>query len=451
MGKALRLGSRGEAVACLQERLRELGYDPGPVDGIYGYQTFEAVQELQRDCRLRMDGVAGKQVMAVLQDPRLPLVRRAYTLAPGESLSDAARALGVPVHRLRRALSLPRRAAVRGGQRVVVWERLVVAEIKPGQARDPGLRAAARRLPLLSALAELASAEARVGETPGGPDFPEPPAERSGSLEGLPVWTTLHTRDGSLVPGLYAPGAVQRLLHVRSARRAFLGSIRKWAAQPGPGPLHLDLGGLRWGDGARWLALVREAAAVVRRAGGDLAVSVPLGAAAGPLQRLANDIDIRAAAAAAAWLILVPPAIVPGPESPRPLSYEELASRIRAVVRQVPPWKCLLAVPVCALVVPVGGREQPTALSYQRAVGLACAGRIRPAWNEQVGRPSFRYVKDDREWAVWLENRASLGRKLDLVDAMHLGGVVVSALGEEDGRVWTAVAERWKVHKPGAE
>ncbi len=40
----------------VQESLTRLGYDPGPVDGVYGYATAEAIREFQYDNRLPVDG-----------------------------------------------------------------------------------------------------------------------------------------------------------------------------------------------------------------------------------------------------------------------------------------------------------------------------------------------------------------------------------------------------------
>lgn len=53
------VGQRGGAsssVASTQSRLRDLGYDPGPVDGIMGSKTRAAIRRYQRDQGLAVDG-----------------------------------------------------------------------------------------------------------------------------------------------------------------------------------------------------------------------------------------------------------------------------------------------------------------------------------------------------------------------------------------------------------
>jgi len=62
----LRWGSRGASVRLVQERLREWQYYGGPVDGIFGRRTFEAVRLFQRRNRLAVDGIVGPQTYAAL-------------------------------------------------------------------------------------------------------------------------------------------------------------------------------------------------------------------------------------------------------------------------------------------------------------------------------------------------------------------------------------------------
>jgi peptidoglycan hydrolase-like protein with peptidoglycan-binding domain len=60
-------GSGGsDAVRILQRRLRRLGAQPGPVDGLYGPLTQGAVERFQQRHGLAVDGVVGRQTMRSL-------------------------------------------------------------------------------------------------------------------------------------------------------------------------------------------------------------------------------------------------------------------------------------------------------------------------------------------------------------------------------------------------
>lgn len=62
----LRIGSRGASVQRLQQLLRNEGYDPGPVDGIFGARTQSAVMAFQRDTHIAVDGIVGVQTWTAL-------------------------------------------------------------------------------------------------------------------------------------------------------------------------------------------------------------------------------------------------------------------------------------------------------------------------------------------------------------------------------------------------
>ena len=56
----LKKGSTDPAVRDLQEALKVLGYDPGPIDGTFGPATETAVKAFQQAKGITADGVVGK-------------------------------------------------------------------------------------------------------------------------------------------------------------------------------------------------------------------------------------------------------------------------------------------------------------------------------------------------------------------------------------------------------
>ena len=55
-------------VKGLQQTLKNLGYDPGPIDGIFGDRTKAAVEAFQKDAKITVDGVYGTQTQRTLQE-----------------------------------------------------------------------------------------------------------------------------------------------------------------------------------------------------------------------------------------------------------------------------------------------------------------------------------------------------------------------------------------------
>ncbi|MGI6262168.1 MAG: spore cortex-lytic enzyme [Acutalibacteraceae bacterium] len=61
-----KIGSRGEEVRRIQQKLKDLGYEVGSVDGIFGLQTQKAVLDFQRKNGLNADGIVGQLTLAAL-------------------------------------------------------------------------------------------------------------------------------------------------------------------------------------------------------------------------------------------------------------------------------------------------------------------------------------------------------------------------------------------------
>src|SRR5215213_10431062 len=59
--------TRGDDVTNLQDRLHELGYDAGPVDGVFGPETETGLRAFQRDYGLTSDGTCGPATLRALR------------------------------------------------------------------------------------------------------------------------------------------------------------------------------------------------------------------------------------------------------------------------------------------------------------------------------------------------------------------------------------------------
>lgn len=91
-------GDSGTQVRKLQNRLIELGYMPkGSADSKYGYQTYNAVKEFQRNNSLEVDGVAGPITLTYLyENPNVVRTGIAPTEVPTATPTQALPPLATP-------------------------------------------------------------------------------------------------------------------------------------------------------------------------------------------------------------------------------------------------------------------------------------------------------------------------------------------------------------------
>jgi len=83
------MGSRGPNVKLIQSLLSQIGFSPGPADGIFGAQTRQAVIAFQRRFGLVPDGIVGPATWAYLE--RFLLGYDRYTIRPGDTFYLIAR------------------------------------------------------------------------------------------------------------------------------------------------------------------------------------------------------------------------------------------------------------------------------------------------------------------------------------------------------------------------
>lgn len=76
---SLKVGSKGDDVKKLQNRLIELGYLSGSADGTYGSATEAAVKAFQKQCGLTADGIAGQGTQKKLYASDAPKAKKQTT------------------------------------------------------------------------------------------------------------------------------------------------------------------------------------------------------------------------------------------------------------------------------------------------------------------------------------------------------------------------------------
>jgi peptidoglycan hydrolase-like protein with peptidoglycan-binding domain len=86
----LRRGSTEPEVRDLQEALKALGHDPGPINGVFGSRTEDAVRAFQQAKGLAADGIVGRVTWINIDeaDQSEPVLRRGSTGLPVRRLQS---------------------------------------------------------------------------------------------------------------------------------------------------------------------------------------------------------------------------------------------------------------------------------------------------------------------------------------------------------------------------
>ena len=92
----LKKGSSDPAVQDLQEALKILGFDPGPVDGSFGTKTESAVKNFQQSREIPADGVVGRVTWINIDeaDQSHPVLKAGSTGLPVRRLQSRMSAVG---------------------------------------------------------------------------------------------------------------------------------------------------------------------------------------------------------------------------------------------------------------------------------------------------------------------------------------------------------------------
>jgi peptidoglycan hydrolase-like protein with peptidoglycan-binding domain len=92
----LKKGSSDPVVRDLQQALKALGHDPGPIDGVFGAQTESAVGAFQQAREIAADGVVGRVTWINIDeaDQGHPVLKTGATGLPVRRLQSRMSAVG---------------------------------------------------------------------------------------------------------------------------------------------------------------------------------------------------------------------------------------------------------------------------------------------------------------------------------------------------------------------
>ncbi|HHV99142.1 MAG TPA: LysM peptidoglycan-binding domain-containing protein [Clostridiaceae bacterium] len=111
-------GSTGPDVKLVQSLLNKIGYNAGPIDGVFGPSTQQAVIAFQRDNNLLPDGIVGPATWSIFE--RLLRGYDVYTIRRGDTLYNISRRYYTTVNAILTANPGINPLALAIGQQIIV-------------------------------------------------------------------------------------------------------------------------------------------------------------------------------------------------------------------------------------------------------------------------------------------------------------------------------------------
>lgn len=92
----LQIGDRGDEVLAIQQKLSQMGFVVGSMDGVYGDVTAEAVKMLQKEKKMPVDGKVNPELFRLLVGRDLPVSRGPSVTTVRRLIQTSFQHIGVP-------------------------------------------------------------------------------------------------------------------------------------------------------------------------------------------------------------------------------------------------------------------------------------------------------------------------------------------------------------------
>ncbi len=437
----LRRGARGPEVLELQRLLVNWGYNPGPMDGIFGTKTEQAVLRFQRDRGLTADGIVGPITWRALQNQPQPDYQW-YTIQAGDTFYKIA---------LRFQISLSSLLAANPGvdpNRLNIGQRIRIPLLSPGP--EPSLtRSVCGWIPYwvqsqafqsLQSHAELfrsispfwyqLSASGDIVNFPGAEDSSLLSFARARGISVVPLIT--NTFDSQLISAvLNDPVIRQRHIQV----------IMNTVSQMNYAGIDINYENLFVSDREVFVVFLQELKTALSSLNKLLVVTVHAktdptgiwsGAEAHDYVGIGQSADIvRIMGYDYNWQGGTPGSIAPSDWVDAVLAY---------AVSVIPRNKIELGVPTYGYDWPRGQRA--TGVTYSEAVSTANLHNVPIITNAQLG-PHFTYSVNSLIHEVWFVDALSFSTLLDLVNKHNIRGICMWYLSAEDPAIYDAIQAKF--------
>ena len=393
----------GMSLLDMQTGLVGLGFDPGPCDGMYGPLTRDAVRKCQAAYRLGATGAPGAEIKRLL-GLRLPAFRTTICARAGQSLQALARESGTTAEAIVEGNRRKRYEEVFAGEQLIVHRR-AAAVLDGGELRGPEWSFAARQVQ--TALSALSASSA-----------------------------------SSAAPGANDASGCFGILSVPASQREEAADMIRQASRAGLRGIVLEAADSDLADDTAWsyIRFVRFVARACRKAGLDLAVSVPVhtrpvgerhSRSSRHVVLRPNGYDLEDVGAVADIVLLD----VRDAREP-----ETFRSAIAWACKHIPRWKLMAVIELRPYHM---GESGPDPMSGNDLVKLRARHVVREGIDDSTGLPYLAYRARGSVRRLWRESASSLGRKLHVVNRLNILGVAFRGAEEAEEQVLAEIGRRF--------
>ena len=436
--RILRPGMKGRDVTILQRHLSALRYYEGECDGFYGTVTKGAVFDFQKAHRLRVDGICGKEVFALLRSG-LERMKLDHTVADGETLQSIARKYNVPQELLITANRIDINK-VREGDSLIIPVLRLIAFCSCGSSGDFEIPYE-RILPSVTAIAPRWFQLNADGNIQG--ELNEKMVSLA-SVTGVDLWPVISAED--LTDVLPDSKAYSRVIRNFS-------NLAALAARKRMKGLIFSINSLHEKDIYMFQSFFRKTTTIAKKRGLLSGIEMSLYNKVIPCNRKNRRSRLRDLRGITSIMHMIFLKAYKDPsefQSPGPIiSGSCIKTILNNLTRTVDFWKLVIVVPGFGVEFSVNADLPPARKKYGEIIEIT--GVSNPVISQVDGGESkaFKYRSSRMSHIVYFEDAESIKSHAELALKYKLAGIAIADLEETDPKVWSRVRVSFKVIRNG--
>jgi len=426
--RILKQGMRGSDVAEVQTRLKNWGYNPGPIDGVFGRTTFNAVVQFQTARGLKPDGIVGSITYNELQKSPSPTGTIPYVINSGDTFFKIAQAYGISLTGLIAANPGVDPNKLFIGQQIRIPQTTLkrsVAGWIPYWLQDEAFVVIQQNPDLFTTISPFwyeITSEGDLSVFPNGEDTTIISFARNHGIAVIP-----------LIANNYSSQPISTVLNDPALRQKHIQTIVNTVSRMGYDGIEIDYENLLVTDKDIFVLFLRElkvALGINKKVVATLMAKIaPIGDVSGATAHdyygIGQVVDIvRIMTYDYSWT-------TPGPIAPADWVKQVLTYAVTVIPRE----KLEVGLPTYGY----DWGTKRTLVSYQDAINIANTYNV-PIIEDSQNGPHYKYTDNNGiPHEVWFTNALNFKTFLDIVKQLNLRGISIWHPGNDDPDIYDVI------------